>query len=190
MAAFHQRKKRILGGHAGQWLGLITLGFASIYREGFETVLFLQALTLEGDVMVVLVGVALGLAGTLLVGLAVFVMQAKLPHKKMLIVTGILIGAVLLQMVGKTVNVLQVIGWLPLHPIRWAGVAVLDGILVRVVSDVGRDRVAGCGSYLRYRQLLSGGIYATTATSGRAGIGDGAARLKSWSRDNDCYRVQ
>jgi high-affinity iron transporter len=46
-------------------------------------------------------------------------MQAKLPHKKMLIVTGILIGAVLLQMVGKTVNVLQVIGWLPLHPIRW-----------------------------------------------------------------------
>jgi high-affinity iron transporter len=69
--------------------------------------------------MVVLVGVALGLAGTLLVGLAVFVMQAKLPHKKMLIVTGILIGAVLLQMVGKTVNVLQVIGWLPLHPIRW-----------------------------------------------------------------------
>jgi high-affinity iron transporter len=119
MAAFHQRKKRILGGHAGQWLGLITLGFASIYREGFETVLFLQALTLEGDAMVVLVGVALGLAGTLLVGLAVFVMQAKLPHKKMLIVTGILIGAVLLQMVGKTVNVLQVIGWLSLHPIRW-----------------------------------------------------------------------
>lgn len=119
MAAFHQRKKRILGGHAGQWLGLITLGFASIYREGFETVLFLQALTLEGSAMVVLVGVALGLAGTLLVGLAVFVMQAKLPHKKMLIVTGILIGAVLLQMVGKTVNVLQVIGWLPIHPIRW-----------------------------------------------------------------------
>ena len=76
-------------------------------------------MTLEGDAMVVLVGVALGLAGTLLVGLAVFVMQAKLPHKKMLIVTGILIGAVLLQMVGKTVNVLQVIGWLPLHPIRW-----------------------------------------------------------------------
>jgi high-affinity iron transporter len=37
-------------------------------------------------------------------------MQAKLPHKKMLIVTGILIGAVLLQMVGKTVNMLQVIG--------------------------------------------------------------------------------
>ncbi|GIV99737.1 FTR1 family protein [Roseiflexus sp.] len=119
MANFHQQKKRILSGQAGQWLGLMTLGFASIYREGFETVLFLQALTLEGSVTVVSAGVAIGLIATLLVGLAVFVMQAKLPHKKMLIVTGVLIGAVLLQMVGKTVNVTQVIGWLPIHPIRW-----------------------------------------------------------------------
>lgn len=119
MASFHQRKKQILGGQAGQWLGLITLGFASIYREGFETVLFLQALTLEGSVTIVLLGVGIGLALTLLIGLAVFAMQAKLPHKKMLIVTGILIGAVLLQMVGHTVNVLQVIGWLPIHPICW-----------------------------------------------------------------------
>jgi high-affinity iron transporter len=119
MASFHQQKKHILGGQTGQWLGLITLGFASIYREGFETVLFLQALTLEGSITTVLAGVGIGLTLTLFVGLAVFVMQAKLPHKKMLIVTGILIGAVLLQMVGHTVNVLQVIGWLPLHPIRW-----------------------------------------------------------------------
>ncbi len=119
MASFHQQKKHIISGQTGQWLGLITLGFASIYREGFETVLFLQALTLEGSITVVLLGVAFGMTFTLLVGVAVFVMQAKLPHKKMLIVTGILIGAVLLQMVGNTVNILQVIGWLPIHPIRW-----------------------------------------------------------------------
>jgi high-affinity iron transporter len=47
----------------------------------------------------------------------VFVVQAKLPHKKMLIFTGILIGAVLLQMVGNTAHVLQIVGWLPIHPI-------------------------------------------------------------------------
>ncbi|MGC8952222.1 FTR1 family iron permease [Chloroflexus sp.] len=127
MSSFHQQKKQILGQQTGQWFGLIALGFASIYREGFETVLFLQALTLEGTVTIVLLGVGLGLALTSLVGVAVFVMQAKLPHKKMLIVTGILIGAVLLQMVGHTVNILQVIGWLPIHPIRqlelpyWSG---------------------------------------------------------------------
>lgn len=59
--------------------------------------LFLQALVLEGGTGVVLTGVGIGLALTVLVGLAVFVLQAKLPHKKMLIVTGILICAVLLQ---------------------------------------------------------------------------------------------
>ena len=44
------------------------LGFTSVYREGFETVLFLQALVLETGVADVLIGVALGLAATMLVG--------------------------------------------------------------------------------------------------------------------------
>jgi high-affinity iron transporter len=119
IANFHTRKRKLIGGDVGQWLGLALLGFTSIYREGFETVLFLQALVLEAGPGVVLSGVALGLAGTLLVGFVVFALQAKLPYKKMLIVTGVMIGAVLLQMVGNTVHVMQVVGWLPLHPIRW-----------------------------------------------------------------------
>ncbi|HEU4328704.1 MAG TPA: FTR1 family protein [Roseiflexaceae bacterium] len=119
MSSFHQQKRRIIGGVAGQMIGLVTLGFTSIYREGFETVLFLQALVLESGNATVLSGVAVGLLGTFLIGLLVFVVQAKLPHKKMLIFTGILIGVVLLQMVGNTVHVLQVVGWLPTHPIRW-----------------------------------------------------------------------
>jgi high-affinity iron transporter len=46
----------------------------------------------------------------------------------MLIVTGIMIGGVLLVMVGNTVHVLQVVGWLPIHPIAalplpfWTGI--------------------------------------------------------------------
>ena len=119
MANFHTRKRRIIGGEMGQWLGLATLGFTSIYREGFETVLFLQALVLEAGTAVVLGGVALGLGGTFLVGLVVFALQARLPYKRMLIVTGIMIGGVLLQMVGNTAHVMQVVGWLPIHPIRW-----------------------------------------------------------------------
>ncbi|MCU0492221.1 MAG: FTR1 family protein [Chloroflexaceae bacterium] len=119
IASFHSQKKRLVGGTAGQWVGLVVLGFTSVYREGFETVLFLQALVLEAGPATVLAGIGVGLLGTLLIGLVVFAMQAKLPYKKMLIVTGILIGAVLLQMVGNTVHVMQVVGWMPLHPIRW-----------------------------------------------------------------------
>jgi len=117
IAAFHARKRRIISGEAGLLLGLVALGFTSIYREGFETVLFLQALVLESDVGVVLVGVAAALAAVCLVGFVTFRLQVNLPYKKMLVVTGILIGAVLLQMVGKTVHVFQVVGWLPISPI-------------------------------------------------------------------------
>ena len=107
------------GGSVGQWLGLALLGFTSIYREGFETVLFLQALVLEAGTTVVLSGVALGLGGTLLVGFIVFALQAKLPHKKMLIVTGVMIGVVLVIMVGQTARTMQGTGWLPITPLDW-----------------------------------------------------------------------
>ncbi|MEZ4682526.1 MAG: FTR1 family protein [Caldilineaceae bacterium] len=109
----------MVGGSGGQWFGLAMLGFTSVYREGFETVLFLQALVLEGGLFTVILGVLVGLAATLLIGLVLFRLQVRLPYKKMLIVTGIFIGAVLLTMVGNTVHILQVVGWLPLHPIRW-----------------------------------------------------------------------
>jgi high-affinity iron transporter len=82
-------------------------------------VLFLQALVLDAGTATVLGGVAIGMTLTVLIGVLVFVVQAKLPHKKMLIFTGILIGAVLLQMVGNTVHVLQIVGWMPIHTIPW-----------------------------------------------------------------------
>ncbi len=115
LARFHSRKRRLLNGEAGLLLGLMTLGFTSVYREGFETVLFLQALVLEGGLTVVLSGVAMGLVATALIGVIPFTVQARLPYKKMLIVTGLMIGGVLLVMVGHTVHVMQVVGWLSIH---------------------------------------------------------------------------
>jgi high-affinity iron transporter len=151
IANFHQQKRKLIGGvamlSAGQALGLILLGFTSIYREGFESVLFLQALVLEAGAGVVLQGVALGLAGVAVVGVAIFALQVKLPYKKMLIVTGVMIGVVLLVMVGNTVHVLQSVGWLPITPIQgvfipfwmgqWFGLfATWQGIGLQVVTAV------------------------------------------------------
>ncbi len=73
-------------------------------------------------------------AGTLLIGMLVFVLQAKLPHKKMLIATGIMIDTVLLIMVGNTVHVLQVVGWLPIHPIRSLALPYWSGLLTSCAS--------------------------------------------------------
>ncbi len=122
LAGFHQRKKSLLGGAAdsllsAQALGFIALGFTSVYREGFETVLFLQALVLDAGPAVVMQGVVLGLLGTAVVGVFTFYLQARLPYKKMLVITGVLIGGVLLVMVGNTIHTMQAVGWLPISPV-------------------------------------------------------------------------
>jgi high-affinity iron transporter len=128
----HRRKRRILAGAglslvAAQLVGLVLLGFSSVYREGFETVLFLQAITLEAGALAVLEGVALGLAGVIAMFVLVIALERRLPHKKMLIATGILITWVLVVMVGTTVQTMQKVGWVAVTPIEglelpyWAG---------------------------------------------------------------------
>lgn len=119
LAKFHATKRRLLNEETGLLLGLIALGFTSVYREGFEIVLFLQALVLEGGVPVVLMGVIGASLAVALVGMIVFRLQKNLPYMKILIITGVLIGTVLLQMVGSTIHVLQVVGWMPIHVIQW-----------------------------------------------------------------------
>ncbi len=129
LADLHGKKKKVLGVGVGaaSLIGLGMLGFSSVYREGFETVLFLQAIVLEAGAGMVLVGVLIGLAATLAVGLLTIHLQRKLPHKKMLIATGLLILWVLVVMVGTTVQTLQVVGWIPVTPVEglqlpyWAG---------------------------------------------------------------------
>jgi len=118
LANFHATKRRLLNEETGLFLGLIALGFTSVYREGFEIVLFLQALVLEGGVPEVLMGVIGASLAVALVGMIVFRLQKNLPYMKILIITGILIGSVLLQMVGSTIHVLQVVGWLPIHVVQ------------------------------------------------------------------------
>src|SRR5205823_11658498 len=69
--------------------------FTSLYREGFEVVLFLQSYHLRLGGEVVLKGTLLGLVLTGIVALLTFVLQQRLPYRKMLITTGILLGVVL-----------------------------------------------------------------------------------------------
>jgi high-affinity iron transporter len=132
LQTLHQRKRRILSGAGvsivtAQVVGLVLLGFTSVYREGFETVLFLQAMTLEAGAVTVLQGVALGLVGVTGVFVLVIALERRLPHKKMLMATGLLITWVLVVMVGTTVQTMQKVGWVAVTPIEglelpyWAG---------------------------------------------------------------------
>src|ERR1700730_6176381 len=106
--AHNRRRKALLeNGNAEETsrlrlqFGLVLLGFTSLYREGFEVVLFLQSYHLRLGGGVVLKGALLGILLSGMVAVLTFVLQQRLPYRKMLITTGILLGVVLLVMVGE-----------------------------------------------------------------------------------------
>src|SRR6185437_6553552 len=133
-------------------LGLALLGFTAVYREGFEVVLFLQNLRIKAGSTTVLEGVALGLALTVAVGAVTFAAQRRLPYKRMLVATGVLLGVVLLVMVGESVQEMQLAGWLPVHSlgIAFPGWVGLWFALFPTVEGVVSQMLAGAlviGSY-------------------------------------------
>jgi high-affinity iron transporter len=117
ISAHNRRRRSLVAGGSGAMLGLAILGFTSVYREGFEIVLFLQNLRIKAGSATVLEGVAIGFALTVAVGVVTFVLQHKLPYRRMLVATGVLLGFVLLVMVGESIQEMQLAGWLPTHSI-------------------------------------------------------------------------
>lgn len=128
----HHRRRRGLLAAGGDrptrrmLLGLALLGFTSVYREGFEVVIFLQNLRVTFGASVVLEGVLLGCLFTAAVGVLTFALHQRLPYKRLLIITGALLVAVLFVMVGEEVNEMQLAGWIGTTPIGlhfpgWAG---------------------------------------------------------------------
>ena len=157
---FHRKRKALekidrTGFFSAQAVGFVLLGLTSVYREGFETVLFLQSLQVSAGTATVVEGAALGLALTLGVGVFTFLLQRKLPYKRMLVVTGVMIGFVLVVMVGQTARTMQGVGWLSITPIGGEPPYWL-GRLVRRLSELGDARRAGVRGRVRDRLVLRG----------------------------------
>ena len=117
--AHNRRRKSLISNadgdatsHTRLWWGLVLLGFTSLYREGFEVVLFLQSYNLRFGGSVVLKGALLGILLSGMVAVLTFVLQQRLPYRKMLITTGILLGVVLLVMVGEQAQEMQLAHWI------------------------------------------------------------------------------
>jgi high-affinity iron transporter len=125
--SMHNRRKRDLLKDAADssvsrsrlLLGLALLGFSSVYREGFEVVLFLQNLRLQVGSFVVLQGVLVGLFFTAIVGILTFIAHHHLPYKKMLVFTGVMLGVVLLVMIGEEAQEMQLAAWIPTTHLNW-----------------------------------------------------------------------
>jgi high-affinity iron transporter len=113
----HKRRRGLFGGDPetnkrALLAGFVLLGFSSVYREGFEIVIFLQSLRVTFGSSVVLEGVTLGALFTAATGVLTFTLHARLPYKRLLIITGAMLLVVLLVMVGEEVNEMQLAGWI------------------------------------------------------------------------------
>jgi high-affinity iron transporter len=95
------------------WWGLAALGFTSLYREGFEVVLFLQSYRLKLGAGPIRSGVLLGVLFSGIVAILTFIAHRRLPYRRMLVLTGVLLGGVLLVMVGEQAQEMQLAHWLP-----------------------------------------------------------------------------
>jgi high-affinity iron transporter len=173
ISSHNRTRKRLQAGsgpraHRNLMLGLAGLGFASVYREGFEVVLFLQSLRLRYGNGAVLEGVAVACVLVAAMGGVTFMAHHRLPYKRMLVGTGVLIGFVFVGMVGETVQEWQLAGWLPtttlhLHIPAWIGTwfatfPTLEGLgfqALAVLLVVGSYLLA---EELRYRRPARRGL--------------------------------
>ena len=125
--AMHTERKRPLLAAAARGrtssrrlaLGLALLGFTSLYREGFEVVLFLQSYRLKLGSAAVMPGLYLGLALTAVTAFLTFIAHRRLPYRKMLVVTGVMLAGVLVVMVGEQAQEMQAAHWLPTTIVPW-----------------------------------------------------------------------
>ena len=137
------------------------VGFLTIYREGFETTLFMQSLILEGGFAASLIGLLAGLAVIGVAGWAIFRWGMKLPYRKLLVWTGVLVVTILATFLGSTVRLFQTIGWMPIHPIReleipawmgtWLGIyPSWEGLIIPLL---GFAYVGGAWLFVRWQGL-------------------------------------
>jgi high-affinity iron transporter len=147
----------------GPSLGLAAVGFTVIYREGFETVLYLQALREQAGGGAVIEGVLLGAAFTAAIAVLMLRLRRRLPYRRVVVATATLIGILAVVMTGQTVRALQAVGWLAITPVHidlpvWAGQWLglypsVQTLLAQLVCAIAIPLAAVLSERLRTRRL-------------------------------------
>ncbi len=103
----------------GSAASLMLVGFTAVYREGFETALFYQALLSFGTGLgiYILAGLFLGLAALAVVAWLMFRLGRKLPIKTFMNIAVVLVMATSVAFLGNAVHALQAADRVPFTPL-------------------------------------------------------------------------
>lgn len=110
-----QAEKALNG--TGGW-GLAAIAFLAVFREGAETVLFLQAVAqgANSDYADVMVGVAIGTVALVLLFWLTRVVSMRLPLRPVFVFTSAFLFLMALRFIGQGLQEFQELAWLPVHP--------------------------------------------------------------------------
>jgi high-affinity iron transporter len=122
----------------GRGVALASAAFLAVYREGFETVLFYQALYASAPAtpMTVAAGFIAGSMALLVVTVLFRRFQVQIPMRQFFFVTGLFLYAMAAIFAGQGVHELQDAGIIPVTPINGLPTIELLGIYPTVQSLV------------------------------------------------------
>jgi high-affinity iron transporter len=100
-------------------VAIISLSFLAVFREGAETVLFLQAVAMQASQMISFLGGAAGFFLATAVACLIFVGGRKVPLKPLFRSTGLLLLVIAAGLLAYGVHEFQELGWIPtlIHPV-------------------------------------------------------------------------
>lgn len=105
---------------AGSGFAMASLAFAAVYREGFETVLFYQALLFDAGPAPVLAGFLAGSVLIAAVAVGIIRLGLRLPLRQVFAVTNAILVYLAFTFLGKSLYNLQEAGLFAPHPVGWA----------------------------------------------------------------------
>lgn len=122
LAGIRQQAARVSGAPGGTLLRqttVLSLAFMVVFREGFETVLFYEALLAEAPPIPVLAGLGAGAAAAAAVTYAMLQLERQLPVAAFFRLTGAMLTLLAIMLVGGGIRGLQTAALLPATPVAW-----------------------------------------------------------------------
>ncbi|MBW7921073.1 MAG: FTR1 family protein [Rubellimicrobium sp.] len=110
-------RRRVAAGVSGTGLGV--LAFFVVFREGFETILFYEAMLVDAPPAGVLAGLTAGIVAVLFIGRAVLLAGRRLPLRLLFRVTGALLAVLAVMLTGAGVRGLQTAALIGATPVAW-----------------------------------------------------------------------
>jgi high-affinity iron transporter len=122
---------------------LAGVSFLAVYREAFETVLFYEALWVQGGTRTqgaIFGGIAVAAAGLLAISLLIFRYGMRLPIGPFFAISSVLLALLAVVFTGQGVAALQEAGTLPVDPLPFVRVSLL-GVFPTVQTTVAQALV-------------------------------------------------